>query len=265
MVYKFHFPTTARANRKRLRELAGALVSVAGLVGKQVKNQDGQDLGKVVDLVCRWDNAETYPPLTGLIMRVGRQQVWVPAASVGHISSDEVRLGNAKMDLRDFQPREGEIRLFREVSDHQLIDVDGARVVRASDLYVAEVSGVYRLVGIDVGFKPLLRRLTPSRISVKPVPDAVVDWATIQSFVGNSGTRQLKLSANRQELRRMRPGELADMLEDLGRLERRELLNALTPELAADALEEMEPNELEAILRESSPQEVSEYLSRMEP
>ena len=63
----------------------------------------------------------------------------------------------------------------------------------------------------------------------------------------------------------MRPGELADLLEDLGRNERRSLLSTLTPDQAADALEEMEPEELEAILREGRPSEIGRYLSRMEP
>jgi hypothetical protein len=265
MVYKFHFPTTSKASRQRLKELTGSLVSVAGLVGKQVQNQEGQELGKVVDLVCRWDSDETYPPLTGIIIKVGGRRVWIPIDNIDHIGRDQVWLGSARLDLRDFKPRKGEVRLYREVSDHQLIDVDGARVVRASDLYIAEVSGKNRLVGIDVGLKPLLRRLVPSKLNLAATPDSVIDWATIQSFGGQGGKKELKLSANRQELRRMRPGELADMLEDLGRVERRELLSALTPELAADALEEMEPNEVEAILRESSPYEAAKYLARMEP
>jgi Mg/Co/Ni transporter MgtE len=63
----------------------------------------------------------------------------------------------------------------------------------------------------------------------------------------------------------MRPGELADLLEDLGRSERRELLKALTPDLVGDALEEMEAKELSVLLNESSPNEGARYLSNMEP
>ena len=59
--------------------------------------------------------------------------------------------------------REGETALAREVLDHQLVDIDGARVVRASDLYLATVGGPVRLVGVDVGFGSLLRRLGPTR------------------------------------------------------------------------------------------------------
>jgi CBS domain-containing protein len=238
MVYKFHFPTTKVSN-PRLKELMGSLIAVAGLV---------------------------YPLLTGIIIKVAGRQIWIPGSNVQRLSSKGVLLGSASLDIRDFKPRQGEVRLVKEVLDHQLIDVNGARVVRATELYIADISGKPRLVGVDVGLKPLFRRLGPKSLRVKVIPDAVIDWATIQSFGSQDDKKQeLHLSANRQELRRMRPGELADLLEDLGRTERQKLLDALTPEQAADALEEMEPEELEAILRESSPKEAAKYLARMEP
>jgi flagellar motility protein MotE (MotC chaperone)/sporulation protein YlmC with PRC-barrel domain len=265
MVHKFRFPTS-KTNHSALKELRGSLITVSGLVGRKVTNQEGQELGKLVDLVCRWDTNEAYPPMAGIIIKVAHRQIWVPASNVHHVTPSNVLLGEAILDVRDFKPRQGEVRLVKEVLDHQLIDVNGARVVRATDLYIAEVSGRARLVAVDVGLKPLFRRLGPKGLSARANPDAVIDWATIQSFGGQEEQkRQLRLSANRQELRHMRPGELADLLEDLGRSERQELLSALTPDLAADALEEMEPQELEAFLRESSPKAVAQYLSRMEP
>jgi flagellar motility protein MotE (MotC chaperone)/sporulation protein YlmC with PRC-barrel domain len=265
MVYKFRLPTTS-IKHQRLSDLRGSLISAAGLVGRSIINQEGQELASVVELVCHWDSKETYPPLTGIIAKVAWRKVWIPYSNIKHINQTLVTLNNAKLDLRDFKAREGEVRLNKEVLDHQLIDVDGARVVRASDLYLALINNSIRLVGVDVGYKPLLRRLGPSNFRKKATPNSVIDWATIESFGSQEGSiNQLRLSSNRQELRRMRPGELADMLEDLGREERQELLNALTPELAADALEEMNPKELEGLLRESSLEEGASYLSEMEP
>jgi Mg/Co/Ni transporter MgtE len=117
---------------------------------------------------------------------------------------------------------------------------------------------------VDVGFNSLLRRLGPARFRSRPTPDKVIDWASITSFgsqYGPGGT----LQAAEHGLQRLRPGELADLLEDLGRTERRDLLARLTPERAADALEEMQEEELVQLLRESGTAEAAALLGRMEP
>ncbi len=63
-----------------------------------------------------------------------------------------------------------------------MVDVDGVRVFRAADLYLARLDGVVRLVGADIGFATLLRRLGPTRWRGVPTPDRVIDWAAIQPF-----------------------------------------------------------------------------------
>ncbi len=253
MNYRLPTPQVRNKN-KQFSALRHKLISLAGLIGQDIVNQEGQFLGKVVDLVFRWDTHEDYPPLTGVIAKVARRQVWITAHKIDKFTATKLELATAKLNMREFIPREGEVRLTKEVLDHQLIDIDGARVVRASDLYVAVVSGQVRLVGVDVSLKSLVRRLGPRRLRIKPTPQAVIDWATIQSFGGQETIKKdLRLAAHRQELRRLRPGELADLLEDLGRDERQELLYHLPKEQVADTLEEMEPQEVETILRETTP------------
>ena len=75
----------------------------------------------------------------------------------------------------------------------------------------------------------------------------------------------MRLKTTNEGLHRLRPGELADLLEDLRRDERRELLAALGPDEAADALEEMQPEDLEQLLRESDPVEAGRLVAAMEP
>jgi Mg/Co/Ni transporter MgtE len=97
----------------------------------------------------------------------------------------------------------------------------------------------------------------------RPTPDRVIDWAAIQPFGVGSGGLQLRRS--NQSLARLRPSEVADLLEELGRTERQELLDSLAPESAADALEEMQPDELRSLLRELDPARAAELVADMEP
>jgi CBS domain-containing protein/sporulation protein YlmC with PRC-barrel domain len=247
-----------------LRHVRSELVSLAGLIGKPVINQAGQQIGRMADVVARWDSNQPYPPVTGLIVRVGRRRAWLPADAVEEFGRDQVRLRTARLDLRDVARRPGEVELARDVIDHQLVDTDGARVIRASDLYLARVAGVVQLVGVDIGFNSLLRRLGPAQFRSLPTPDKVIDWASIASFGSQRGPGGT-LQASGHGLQRLRPGELADLLEDLDRTERRDLLAQLTPERAADALEEMQQEELVQLLRESGTADAAELLGRMEP
>ncbi|CAB4565283.1 unannotated protein [freshwater metagenome] len=219
-------------------------------------------MGRLVDLVVRWEG-EPYPPLTGLVVRVGRQLTWVSADKIGELEQRRIVLRSAKVDLREFARRDNEVKLVDDVIDHQMVDVDGVRVFRAADLFLARVGGGYRLVGADVGFSTLVRRLGPARWRVRPHPDRVIDWAAIQPF--SDPGEPVRLSRANSELRRLRPGELADLLEELGRSQRQELLAALDAETAADALEEMEPDELAVLLRDADPEQAASLLAEMEP
>jgi CBS domain-containing protein len=241
---------------------SGALISVAGLIGRPVRNQAGAEVGKMTDIVARWDGGP-YPPATGLVVKVGRRPAFLQISQVDTISATEVRLASARLDLRDFERRPGEVVLAGDVLDRQLVDVDGVRVVRASDLYVARVGLAWRLVGVDVSLQSLLRRLGPARWRARATPDRVVDWAAIQPFGSHPGA--VRLTRSNHALHRLRPAEMADLLEELGRRERQELLAALDTGLAADALEEMQPEELEQLLRDAPVDQAAALVAAMEP
>ena len=147
------------------------------------------------------------------------------------------------------------------------MDTDEIQVIRAADLYLAQVGDRIHVVGVDVSLQTLLRRLGPWRFRWHPTPDRVIDWAAIESFGEDSAESPsaVKLRTPHDALRKLRPAELADVLEGLGRRDRQELIESLGHDLAADALEEMEPQELTALLREVEPDQAAELIARMEP
>ena len=172
-----------------LRHVQNALVNLAGLVGRPMQDQTGAEIGSVVDVVARWDGRMPHPPVTNLIVKVGRRRGWPPIGAVEDLRHDLVGLRSAQPDLRDFIRRHGEVELARDVVDHQLVDTYGAQLVRASDLYLARVADIVQLVRVDVGFASLLRRLAPARLRTKPTPEKVIDSAGITSFGSQRGPR----------------------------------------------------------------------------
>ena len=261
---RFIHPTERMMTSRQVRQ---DIVSLAGLIGRPVLNQAGDEVGHVVDLVAKVHGGETYPLVTGIVIRVGRRHTFLDASNIDRVHRRSVTLRTARLDLREFQRRDGEVLLARDILDHQLVDTDEIQVIRAADLYLAQVGDQVHLVGVDVGLQTLLRRLGPRRYRWHPTPDRVIDWAAIESFGEDSAEAPaaMKLRAPHAALHKLRPAELADVLEGLGRSGRKELLASLDHDLAADALEEMEPDELTALLREVEPAQAAELLSRMEP
>lgn len=268
--------TSARLRDRRVKlarrataakAVRGSLVSLAGLTGGPVTNQAGEDVGRVVDVVARLYGTDPYPPVTGLVIRVGRRHAFLPIDAVEHVDAGRVRLRTARMDLREYERRPGEVLLARDVLDHQLVDVDGIQVTRAADLYLAPLAERIVLVGVDVSLPTLLRRLGPRRWQARPTPERVLDWQSVAPFAEHAteGPAEVSLRGTRSSLHQLRPADLADVLEDLGRAERQQLLTWLEPGHAADALEEMEPGELENLLREAGPSYAAQMLGEMEP
>src|SRR3977135_1862449 len=89
-----------------LKAIRESLVSVAGLVGRPVRNQKGAEIGDVTDVVAKWGGDDDYPPVTGLVVRVGRREAYVPCDQGEKRASDEIVLKSSRLDLRDFKRRE---------------------------------------------------------------------------------------------------------------------------------------------------------------
>ena len=144
-------PIAPRNSAKALerKNIRAALVSFASLVGRPVKNEDGSVIGKLVDVVVR-HNFETYPAVSGLIVKVGQSKAYIDGARITKLNHKEVVLQAKSINLSDFQRHEGESLLDADVLDHQIVDVDGLRVVRTSDLYLAPLDKEIRVVGVDI-------------------------------------------------------------------------------------------------------------------
>lgn len=147
-----------------------------------------------------------------------------------------------------------------DIVDRQLVDTDGAQVIRCSDAFLAEIAGTWRLVAVDVSLTTLWHRLvTPRRPAI---PRKVIDWSTIVTFIPG---HQVHLDRVRSELPRLRAAELADLLEDLNGPRREGLLESLSPEVRADAVEEMGSEHVRDLLTSLSLPDATRLLEDMDP
>ena len=234
------------------------------VVPGELRDATGEKLGRVDDLIVRLGGDE-YPPVSGLVATVAGRQVFVPAEEVEQIGDRCVTLRVGRLDLQHFQRRSSEVLLKKDVLDRQLINVDGARLVRSNEIELARLDGWYRVVGVDTGLRGLLRRVVPRALSRRIGTGAFLDWASVEPFTGHVPTVRLRIP--HPKLARLHPAQLADLVEQASHTQGEEILDAVggDPELEADVFEELEPHHQREFVEERSDAEVAEVLRRMEP
>jgi CBS domain-containing protein len=240
-----------------------AILHLSLVTGSDLRDAGGGRLGRVDDLLVRLGDDE-YPPVSGALARVAGREVFVPAERIGEIEQCRVTLSRPRLDLQPFSRREGEVLLKHDVLDRQLINVDGARLVRANEIEIARVEGWWRVVGIDVGLRSLLRRLLPRALSHRIGVSSFLDWASLEPFTGHIPTVQLRVP--HPKLAQLHPADLADLVEAAPRSHGEEILAAVhdDPELEADVFEELADEQQLELLEDRDDTEIAELVARME-
>jgi CBS domain-containing protein len=234
------------------------------ILGSALRDADGTKLGRVDDLIVRLGGSG-YPPITGFLVTIAGRHSYVPAERVATIVPGGITLTKAKLDLRPFARRADEILLGHDVLDHQLINVEGARLVRANEVELARLEGWWRVVGVDTGARGGLRRLLPKSLAGRIATGDFVDWATLEPFSGDS--QSLRLGVFHTKLARLHPAQIADLVEAASHDEGEEIMQAVGDdgELEADVFEELDARHRIEFVERRSDDEVAELLARMAP
>ncbi|MCW3028440.1 MAG: magnesium transporter [Solirubrobacterales bacterium] len=244
---------------------APPILHLSQVVGSPLRDSDGERLGKVQDVIVRLGGTG-YPPITGFLVNVAGRTAFVGVDRVSDVGPDGVVLRKAQLDLRHFERRAEEVLLRRDLLDRQLINVEGARLVRANEIELALVGGSWRVVGVDTGARGGLRRLLPKPLGERIGTGEFLDWACVEPFVGHVPTVRLRVP--HPKLAKLHPAQIADLVEAASRREGEEIIQAVGDddrELEADVFEELDDQHQREFLEDRPDAQVAEILARMAP
>jgi CBS domain-containing protein len=240
---------------------AGRAIYLSGLLRHTLTDNRGEPVGKLADVIVRLQGTE-LPQVTGLVAAVGKRQVFVPLEQLSSLADDALRLTSATLDLRRFERRHGEVLLRSDVLGHRLIDVESARLIRAADLKLEQRDGDWLVTGVDTHRRP--HRLFGSRVGPGDSDDRWFrPWTAFEPLIGHSGSQLLRGPFAR--IRRLKPAQIADLLEAASREEESEILGQVhaDPELEADVFEELNEDLAIRLLGARTDAEIAEVLGRM--
>ncbi len=234
---------------------------VSQLMQLPVLAKDGSEIGRLHDVIVRIDNRQ-YPPIAGLVVIDRRRPFFIPATHLTDITERTIQLNTTNVNVQRFERRDGEVLLNKDVLDHQIIDINGRRVVRVNDIQMAQLDQEYCVVGVDISPQALIRRILPRSASPRIGGRQVISWADAQ-YLASAAPVQLKVSYNR--LAELGAVDLARIVDALSLRESAEIVAALDDETAAETLEEVSDERLVDLLEDMDQERAADILEEMTP
>ena len=231
-------------------------VYVARLVGLPIFDPQGDQVGKVRDLVAAVRSEVTQPRVLGMVAEVfGRRRIFVPMTRVTNIDSGQVYT-TGLLNMRRFEQRPTETLVIGQMLD---------RTVQIASSGIAGV--VY-----DVGMEQARNRdWVLSRVAVQEPAKGlrrrgqthVVEWRDVEGLTSREeaqGATHLIAALNE-----MRPQDAANMIHDLPQERRAAVVAALDDERLADVLEELPEEDQVEILEHLDSERAADILEEMSP
>ena len=241
---------------------------VSQLIGRPVTDQDGKSIGKLRDLVAR-KTEYLYPVIMAVVIQRRSGEMILPYSCVAVLFSQAIALKCSEHNAPIYHPEEGDIFLARDVLDKQIIDTDGARVVRVNDVEIVRVNGKVAVSNVEVGFQGILRRIGLSKLAggiastfKLNLPDNFISWEDVEMLTYD---QKMQLKVSRQHLAELHPADVAEILSDMNKLESNRFLETLDVEQLADTLEEVEPEYQASLVEGMEDEKVADVLEEMEP
>jgi CBS domain-containing protein len=232
-------------------------VHLSALLRCDVLSPTNERVGKVDDVIVRLRGGE-LPLVTGLVARVGGRRVYLSVRRIAELTEERVVLAKAKVDLRGFERREGEVLLREDILGHRLIDVADVELVRAWDIELTQTNEGLVLSCLDTRRPARLLGLVRSTGG-----HPCQDWKAFEPLIGHRASVRSRSSFGR--VRRLKPAQIADLLEDASRNEGEEILDVVhsDPELEADVFEELNPDTANRLFEDKTDAEVADVIAHM--
>ena len=243
-------------------------VYLSRVLGKTVINEKGQEIGTLDDLVMA--PGEVFPQVSYLIVKGRKHLIAIPWQSISLFNRFVISIGRVNTEFPRHESPEGEILVKRDILDKQIVDVDGAKVVRVNDIKLCKYKEFLCILSVDIGLNGLLRRLGFDRVGKKvalllkkEIPRQEISWQYVQPLEMNLS--RLTLTMAQDQLSEMHPADLATIISNISHQQIQTVLTSLDTETAGEAIHELEPELRSRIIAEMDSELASDILEDMEP
>ncbi len=209
-----------------------AMKYLTQLLDKKVLAPNGSSVGKIIDAVAVLGGR--LPSVNAVIVKTDSGEFCVPYELLefepdpegpkgsGQIYGD-IHLKEPLDAISPYRPADDDLRLRRDVLDRQIVDVQDYRVVRVSDVRLAQCGEQYCVVGVDASLRATLRRLgsiskpieQAAKLIRRPLRSNLIAWDDVQTLEAGTAGGRIRLKVSHDKLARLHPADIADIVEQL--------------------------------------------------
>jgi magnesium transporter len=250
------------------------MVHATELIGAKAFDSGGNLVGRVKEMFIV--PAEQPNRVARLLLSRGKYRPIVARYDqIASVAPGIVRLTTDESALELYSPNEAWLAVQKDLLDQQIIDTHGRKVVRVNDVELADQrtngNTELRVTQVDVGlpgaFRRLLQGVVPPmairRVQEK-LPQRTIRWEFV-NLVEPDPLRRVKLRLSSENLARLHPADLADLMEELSPDERQSIIGSLDEETAAETISELDKRLQTQVVEKLDPERAADIIEEMSP
>lgn len=241
---------------------------VSELLKKPVFDPKGDELGRLRDFVVI--KGDPFPQISALILEEKKKRYCLEWENVGIFNKRIISSKVYSPRVEPYDPSDDVLLIVRDIFDKQIVDANGAKVVRVNDVQIEGQNNIACVSGVDVGMRGILRRLGIERktenfyqLMGKTLPVNIIRWSFIQPL--EPRLSKISLTIPRQMISALHPADIADIIRTIPQEQGIALFKGLDPDVAAEVLPELDPDIQRAIIENIDKDYASDVVERMPP
>ncbi|MFH1834730.1 MAG: CBS domain-containing protein [Methanobacteriota archaeon] len=211
----------------------------------------GGDYAEITHIVCVFEDKSVRKIRFSLVDELKCEKSRVSEKIIVHLNKPLSKITCFFIEDKDL--------ILSEVVDKQVIDVNGAKIVRVNDILLGKVGGKFSVVAVAVGKKSFLKRIgLKSFANSTKLKEQIIAWESVEALEPRMHGLHLKVQKNK--IADLHPEDIADVMEDLSHKERVLIFNTLDKQVAAETLIGAEPEVQQSVFRSIKVDRIKELL-----
>jgi magnesium transporter len=241
---------------------------VSEILKKPVLDPKGEELGRVRDVIVV--RGEPFPRISSLIIEKKKKNSSLLWTDLNIFNKKIISSKTYSDSLQPYEFGENDLLIVRDIFDKQIVDANGARVVRVNDVKLEGYKTEAILIAVDVGVRGIMRRLgferggeDIMRLFGKHLSYNLISWNYLQPL--EPKLTKISLTVPRQMVSELHPADIAEIISQVSHKEGASFFKGLDVETAAEALSELQPDVQAAIITGMDTDKAADILEEMQP